>query len=61
MPSLPVCMRDVKRRSDADLVVVRLNPATVILNSRANYVSHIRSYLGHYSFQNITPANYNSL
>ena len=27
----------------------------------ANYVSHIRSYLEHYSFQNITPANYNNL
>ena len=27
------------------------------INSGANYVSHIRSYLEHYSFQNITPAN----
>ena len=26
-----------------------------------SYVSHIRSYLEHYSFQNITSANYNNL
>ena len=29
--------------------------------SGVNSVSHIRSYLEHYSFQNITPANYNNL
>ena len=30
-------------------------------SSGVNYVLHIRSYLEHYSFQNITPANYNNL
>ena len=28
-----------------------------VISSRVNYVSLIRSYLEHYSFQNITPAN----
>ena len=30
-------------------------------SSGANYISHKRSYLEHCSFQNITPANYNTL
>ena len=33
----------------------------IITNSRANDVLYIRSYLEHYSFQNITPVNYNNL